>query len=128
MRKGCSISGWLALLMLLGLSAVLFYAGGAKGRSEVDRLTREAQFAQEAFIHYCLLLEQQNMIIAQQDSMISASRQEVMEYSWLYQKAIRGEAATKRKFEAYKDSVVASRPTRKVWWYTDDGFIDIYLK
>ena len=121
MRKGCSISGWLALLMLLGLSAVLFYAGGAKGRSEVDRLTQEAQFAQEAFIHYCLVLEQQKMIIDQQDSMISASRQEVMEYSWLYQKAVRGELATRRKFDAYKDSIAAARPTQQLWWHTDDG-------
>ena len=121
MRKGCSISGLLALLMLLGLSAVLFYAGGAKGRLEVDRLTREALFAQEAFIHYCLILEQQNMIIDQQDSMISASRQEVMEYSWLYQKAVKGELATRRKFDAYRDSVIAAQPTRHMWWYTDDG-------
>ena len=121
MRKGCSVSGWIVLLVLLSLFAGFYYLGGIKSRQERDVLTREAQFAQEAYIHYCLILEQQNMIIAQQDSMISASRQEVMEYSWLYQKAVRGELATRRKFDAYKDSIAAARPTQQLWWFTDDG-------
>ena len=121
MRKGCSVSGWFALLVLLGLSAVLFYAGGAKGRSEVDRLTLEALLAKAALTNYCLVIEQQNMVIAQQDSMISVSRREVMEYSWLYQKAVKGELAVKRKFEAYKDSIAAVGPTQQLWWFTDDG-------
>ncbi len=121
MRKGCSVSGWFAFLVLFGLFAGFYYLGGMKSRLERDALTLEAQFAQEAYIHYCLVIEQQNMVIAQQDSMISASRREVMEYSWLYQKAVRGEAATKRKFEAYKDSIAAVGPTQQLWWYTDDG-------
>ena len=121
MRKGCSVSGWIVLLVLLSLFAGFYYLGGIKSRLERDVLTREALFAQEAFIHYCLVLEQQKMIIDQQDSMISASRQEVMEYSWLYQKAVRGELATRRKFDAYKDSVIAAQPTRHMWWYTDNG-------
>ena len=121
MTKGCSISGWVFLLALLSLFAGFYYLGGIKSRQENKVLTLEALFAQEAFIHYLLVIEQQNMVIAQQDSMISASRREVMEYSWLYQKAVKGELAVKRKFEAYKDSIAAVGPTQQLWWFTDDG-------
>lgn len=118
MRKGCSISGWLALLMLLGLSAVLFYAGGAKGRSEVDRLTGEATWSQEALIHYHLILKQQNMIISQQDSIISVLRQDVARYDWMYLESVKSVARLKKEFEAYKASQDSIKLTI-VPWFTD---------
>lgn len=118
MRKGCSISGWLALLMLLGLSAVLFYAGGIRSRSEVDRLTGEAILSQEAIIHYHLILEQKDMVIVQQDSMISALRQDVVRYNWMYLESAKSVVRLKKEFEAYKASQDSIKLTI-VPWFTD---------
>jgi hypothetical protein len=120
MRKGCSISGWLALLMLLGLSAVLFYAGGVKGRSEVDRLTREVQFVQEAIIQYQVVLRERDLVIRQLDSALSEVRDEALEYSWLYRESVKGEALLRKEFEAYKKSQDSIKYWRSVVpWFTD---------
>lgn len=121
MRKGFTINGWVFLLALLSLFAGFYYLGGIKSRLERDALALEAQFAQEALIHYLLILDQKDLIIAQLDSTLSDSRGAAMEYSWLYQKAVRGEVAIKLKFDAYRDSVIASQPTQYLWWYSDDG-------
>ena len=119
MRKGCSISGWLALLVLLGLSAVLFYAGGIRSRSEVDRLTGEVVLSQEAIIHYHLILEQKDMVIVQQDSMISALRQDVVRYNWMYLESAKSVARLKKEFEAYKASRDSIKYISVVPWFTD---------
>ena len=120
MRKGCSISGWLALLMLLGLSAALFYAGGIRGRSEVDRLTSEAIWSQEAIIQYQIVLEEKNLVIRQLDSALSEVRDQALEYSWLYRESVKGEAMLRKEFEAYKKSQDSIKYWRSVVpWFTD---------
>lgn len=120
MSKGFSINGYVFLLVLLSLFAALFYAGGIKSRREYKVLTLEAQFAQEALIHYLLVLDQKDMVITQQDSMINALRQDNMEYRWMYLESVKGEAMLRKEFEAYKKS----QDSIKAWhnlvpWFTD---------
>ena len=106
--------------MLLGLSAALFYAGGIRGRSEVDRLTSEAIWSQEAIIQYQIVLEEKNLVIRQLDSALSEVRDQALEYSWLYRESVKGEAMLRKEFEAYKKSQDSIKYWRSVVpWFTD---------
>lgn len=93
-------------MLLLSLFAGFYYVGGTKSRSEAHSLALELQVTQESVLQYCVILDQQNLVISHLDSALISSRIEISDYRELYQGAIKREAKLTTELKNLRESML----------------------